>query len=281
MLNEIELKEKLQTLALTDFKPADDTDVNELIPDMMQYIGSIDYVLRDELIYPALSKWILEYMLLSPETLRGMALNAISDDYILYKIGEVGTDSVFRRSFSMLLLPLILIHNRSQQFLSKEDIIRIKECLMRYEKEEKDHRGYVDGKGWAHSAAHYPDALDDLARCSEMDGSDLREILYTVSSLLCRQDFVYCWGEDDRCATVILAILGRHLLSDEELDQWIYSMADTAMAVNVHPQKLILRSNVNNFLQSLYFRIQWEFPDHAILYPIERALYRISLYTKK
>jgi hypothetical protein len=139
----------------------------------------------------------------------------------------------------------------------------------------------VEGKGWAHSAAHYSDALDDLARCSEMGASDLREILYTLTSLLCRQDEVYCWGEDDRFATVILAILGRRLLSQEELEEWIHRLAETSLAVTVHPQKMILRSNIRNFLQSVYFRVLWEFPGHAILPVIERVLYRISPYTKK
>jgi hypothetical protein len=281
MLNELELKEKLQAFARTDFKPAENVDITVLLSDMLQFIGSTDSVLRDDLIYSAFANWILEYRLISPEMLSDLTMKVITNDHIFYRIGEVGTDSVFRRSFSMLLLPLILIYHRSQPFLSKEEIYRIKDALLRYEKEEKDRRGFVDVKGWAHSAAHYADALDDLARCSEMGTSDLREILHTLTSLLCRQDETYCWGEDDRFATVILAILGSQLLSHEELEEWIHNLAETSLAVTVHPQKMILRSNIKNFLQSLYFRVQWEFPDHAILPHIERALYRISPYTKK
>lgn len=281
MLNELELKEKLQAFARMDFKLEENADVSLLLPDMLQYIGSTDSVLRDDLIYSALASWILEYRLINPEILRDLAMQVITDDHIFYRIGEVGTDSVFRRSFSMLLLPLILIYHRSQPFLSKEEIYRIKDALLRYEKEEKDHRGFVEVKGWAHSAAHYADALDDLARCGEMDASDLREILLTVASMLSRQDWAYCWGEDDRFATVILAVLGRQLLSNEELEEWIRNLSESALAVTVHPQKMILRSNIKNFLQSLYFRVQWEFPAHAILPTVERALYRISPYTRK
>ena len=35
-------------------------------------------------------------------------LQAISPDYLFYKIGEKGTDSVFKRAFSVLIPPLIL-----------------------------------------------------------------------------------------------------------------------------------------------------------------------------
>ncbi len=282
MLNETELKAALHELAGEDFKLAKDTQLAELIPAMLQYIGTTDSVLRDDLIYSAFNLWILKYKVVDPETLHGIALKAISNSHIYYKIGEIDSDSVFRRTFSMLLLPLVLIFHRSQPLLSRDEIMQIKTALLRYTREEKDLRGYVDtARGWAHSVAHCADALDDLARCNEMEGSDLREILQTLTAMLCRQDGVYNWGEEERLATVILAVLDRQLLPEDELDAWIQGLADAVLAVNVHPQKMILRSNIKNFLQSLYFRVRWEFGSRSILDSIDRALYRISPYTEK
>jgi len=51
MLNELELKEKLLAFARMDFIPEENADVSLLLPDMLQYIGTTDSVLRDDLIY--------------------------------------------------------------------------------------------------------------------------------------------------------------------------------------------------------------------------------------
>lgn len=282
MLKEEELKSQLQSIALNDFKPAEGMDIETLIPDMLFYIGSPDSDLRDELIYSAFGNWILEHELVSPDTLRKIAATVITEQHIFYRIGETGTDSVFRRSFSMLLLPLILIYHRSHPILSCDEIFQIKDNLILYQDQERDFRGYVDGKGWAHAPAHYADALDDLTRCEEISRlPDLRKILAVVSNLVCHTDAAFCWGEDDRFATVVIAILGRQLFPGEELDTWVQSLADAALSENEHPKKMILRVNIQNFLRALSFRVRWEFPDCSLLPTIDHALFRISPYTKK
>ena len=117
---------------------------------------------------------------------------------MLYNIGEKNTDSVFRRSFSILLLPLILITHRSQPFLTAPEIQQIKEKLLYFLGNEKDLRGFVSEKGWAHSIAHAADALDDLAQCSELSKINLAEILEAIRNVICVKDTGYIHGEDER-----------------------------------------------------------------------------------
>jgi hypothetical protein len=50
---------------------------------------------------------------------------------------------------------------------------------------EKEHRGFVSEKSWAHFIAHAADPLDDLAQCSELDESDLAEILEAIRNVIC------------------------------------------------------------------------------------------------
>ncbi len=281
MLNEIELKEKLTASATNLYRPLPEDDLQDLITAMLQYIGSTDSILRDDLIYSNFNQWILKHRLLTSNQLRDLAHKAISDEHIFYQIGEIEGDSVFRRSFSMLLLPLILISHRGDPYLSLSEMDQIKKSLLHYGREEKDLRGFVHGKGWAHAVAHYADALDDLAQAVELNATDLREILSVISFLVCRHDQAYGCGEEERLSTPVLAVLRRELLSNTELADWIQVFFNKTQSITEYPDKLILRSNVKDFLQSLYFRIKWDIPEHAILPAIDLTLQEINPYVMK
>ncbi len=118
MQNEIELKEKLQGLAQNKFRLSENDDLSELIPQMLYHIGSIDDYLRDELIYSAFGTWILRYNAIDFQQLRKILPIALDEQHMFCKLGEQDTDSVFTRSFSVLLLPLLLITHRAHPFLS-------------------------------------------------------------------------------------------------------------------------------------------------------------------
>ena len=96
--------------------------------------------------------------------------------------------------------------------------------------------------------------------------------------MICRQSEPYGCGEDERMTTAVLAIIRRELLSGTELAQWIQGFTDTVLAVKKHPERFILRSNVKHFLHSLYFRLRWEAPEHALLNTIEQVLMSINPY---
>lgn len=136
----------------------------KLFPILLNHIGSTDSYLRDELIYSAFGTWTLRYNVIDQEQLRSLLPIILNERHMLYNIGEKNTDSVFRRSFSILLLPLILITHRSQHFLTAPEIRQVKEKLIYFLENEKDLRGFVSEKGWAHSIAHAADALDDIAK---------------------------------------------------------------------------------------------------------------------
>ena len=277
-MNEIELKEKLEIFAQDEFRPPEKNDLLGIIPEMLHHIGTTDSYLRDDLIYTTFGTWILEYNAIGQEQLHDLLHTIIGDQHIFYKIGEQNTDTVFRRSFSILLLPLLLIAHRSQPFLTPEEVKQVKEKLISYLRNEKDRRGFVEEKGWAHTIAHAADAIDDLAQCTELAESDLREILEVVHTVIGVQDTGYIHGEDERIATAVIAIINRSLLSDAELEQWIRSFSETVLAIQSMPEKLVIRTNVKSFLQSLYFRLQWEQMADQFSIPIVQTLREISLF---
>lgn len=280
MLNEIQLKEKLQVFAENEFRVSEQEDLSKIIPAMLYHIGSIDSFLRDDLIYSAFGTWILRHNAINQDQLRQLLPIILDEQHMLYNLGEQNTDSVFRRSFSVLLLPLLLIAHRSRPFLSVPEIHQIKEKLLYYLANEKDRRGFVSEKGWAHAIAHAADALDDLAQCSELNKSDLAEILEAICNVICIQDTVYIHGEDERIVTAVIASIKRELLSEKEIVEWIQSFADPPLSVKSMPERHIIRSNVKNFLQSLYFRLQWERGLNNLDAPIGHTLQRINPFAK-
>jgi hypothetical protein len=103
--------------------------------------------------------------------------------------------------------------------------------------------------------AHSADALDDLARCAEMTAADLAELLDAVYSVICVEDETYTCLEEERVSTAVIAVLKTQKLPDAEVERWIIGFGERALNVTAMPAKLILRANVKDFLQSLYFRV--------------------------
>jgi hypothetical protein len=280
MLNETQLKEKLQALAGKNFQLSAKDDLSEMIPAMLKYIGSTDSLLRDDLIYSAFATWIVNDDVVGREQLRAILPVALDESHLLYKLGEQNTDSVFTRTFSVLLLPLLLIAHRAHPFLSPAEISQTKETLLYYLRNEKDRRGFVKEGGWAHAIAHSADALDDLAQCSEMGKADLTQMLEVIREVVCVKEAGYMHLEEERLVTAVLAILRRQLLSDAELTQWMEGFAERTLPVRAAPDRHIILSNVKNFLQSLYFRSQWEQAPNQVTVSIDQTLQKINPFKK-
>ena len=280
MLNETQLKDKLQILSQNEFRLSTEDDLSELIPAMLRHIGSTDSVLRDDLIYFAFQRWIVDYNVVGPEQLCSMLPIALDEQHLLYRLGEQDSDSVFTRAFSVLLLPLLLIAHRRQPFLSVSDLQYLKKTLLYYLEKEKDRRGFVKDKGWAHATAHAADALEDLAQCSEIGKSDLAEILEVIYNMVCVAESGYSHLEDERIVTAVITILRRQLLSTVEVTQWIEGFAGHVLPATAASERWVIRSNVKNFLQSLYFRLQWEQLPDRFETAIDQTLQEINPYKK-
>jgi hypothetical protein len=280
LITESQLKVRLTQLANSQFTLEDRAELDALIPVMLDHIGSPDPVLRDDLIYPAFCAWIVDHKALQPAVLRGILATVLGREHLFYCIGEVATDSVFKRTFSMLLIPLILIVHRKQAFLTSEEILSIKSAVIIYLGEERDRRGFVPGKGWAHAIAHAADALDDLARCSELTAADLLEILQAVHRVICIPDEVYIHGEEERLVTAVVAGVQRGLVPDDELIRWITAFIPPALAQEQHPGRILIRSNIKNFLQSLYFRLTWLKACEQLTAVIHTAIRRVNIYAQ-
>ena len=256
MLNESQLKEKLQEFSKDKFSPPDEKTISELIPTMLTHIGSTDPVLRDDLIYSAFAIWIFRHNALPADQLRNIFHTAVDEKHLLFNIGERETDSVFTRAFSALLLPLLLDAHRKNPYLSPAELQEAKEKLIHLFINEQDLQGYVDEKGWAHAIAHAADAFDDLVLCTEMGKADLMDILEAIRSTACKKDYGYSHLEDERMVTPVIAIINREIMDEDEIVKWVQGFEEIVSDVTSMPEKQVVQGNAKNFLQSLYFRLR-------------------------
>lgn len=245
------LKQQLLAIQSNEYEAPPNT--YELVLEMTAHIGSPDPELRDELIYSTFSKWILNGVL-SADEMKKLLHIILDDQHLFYGIGETDTDSVFTRAFSVLVIPLILIAHKNRPFLQKQDVHQLNETVVEYVELEKDLRGYVDAKGWAHAVAHAADALDDLAQCQELGKSDLQRILDAIRAKVTVTQTTYIHSEDERMVTAVMSVLDRNVLTNEEIDLWIKSFSDL-LVTNSYLDAYAQKINVKHFFRSLYFRL--------------------------
>lgn len=270
------LKEKLKEIEKDNFRVPGNADAFGLAMSMTEYIGDLDAELRDELVYSTFSKWIIGGVFTADQLKTLLAL-CLDKSHMFYRIGGQGEDSVFTRSFSALITGSIIYYHRQHNFLTSDELKTAKDKLVRYMLEEKDVRGYVEGKGWAHSAAHTADVLDELALCEPLESVELLEILQAVKSKVCISCYAYVNEEDERMATPVVNIIKRNVLDKAAIINWVNSFQDIRKT-RVYPEYHNLIMNTKNFLRSVYFRLLYEKDHEVICEALKETLFRIKSF---
>jgi hypothetical protein len=252
-MNREELKEKLKAINCDESKVPEGLNAFETALSMLEYLGDIDSELRDDLIYSVLSKWIIGKVF-SKEQLRQILEIILDDKHLFYRIGERDTNSVFMRAFSALIIATIIYAHREERFLNNEELTGVKNKVIRYMNEEIDVRGYIAEGGWAHTAAHSADVLDELALCEELGSVEMLEILMTIKNKVCIDYHSYICYEDERLAYATNSLISRDLLSEEEISEWVRSFLEYKEKTAI-PNHFYLITNIRNYLNSLYYRL--------------------------
>lgn len=243
---------------------------------LLENFHSTDVRLRDELSYSLLARLLTKYHVLSVEDRSTLLKVALDDRHLFYRIGESGTDSVLMRGFSILVIPLILNPDIEDPQLEEglvHDTIR---SVVSYAREERDRRGYIDGKGWAHTIAHTADALDSCAQHPLSTDTERLEVLHCVADLATLPDPIY-FQEDDRLAFTASRILEKGWLTTDALDDWLNRFTNPEGPV---PDSVIRLTNLEHFLRSLYFLLKWKQVDGALTQKVDERLQALSWYVQ-
>ncbi len=247
-------KQFLRTIAENNYELPTGIDGYDFAKALLANLGSPDGELRDELSYMILASGIIDKGLLTPEHMAELLTTVLDANHLFYRVGEVGTDSIFMRGFSNLIVAAILYTEARNPVLSEQDVQGVKSALSLYADAEKDWRGYVEGKGWAHAMAHLADALDECAQNQFMMPQDRQDILQMVRRLAQLPEPLY-HEEDMRLATVAQHIIIGRQVDDTFLDSWL---AACFVQRGSDVTAWMSASNVKNFLRSLYFLLIWD-----------------------
>jgi hypothetical protein len=239
-----------QAIAKNDFQVPAGESLPELAGELSGMLGSADPELRDEIAYTILAYWIYEKRLLSPAELQPLTREWAGN--LSRDVGSMGSDSVLRRSFSALMLSVVVARDNAAPFMEEKEFRNILEQALEYFDAEKDLRGYDPEVGWMHSAAHTADLLKFLGRSRYLTRGDQAAILGAVGRKLRSANVVFTFGEDERMARAVLSIIARGDFDSGGFQKWLTSCKPVP-PTSARPTASELRSqqNLKNMLAKL------------------------------
>ncbi|MFJ8458266.1 MULTISPECIES: DUF2785 domain-containing protein [Lysinibacillus] len=228
-----------------------------LLQEMLTHIGSPDAELRDQLIYRTFID-LLSDNLLSTQQLQNLFDTTTSDDFLYRNIGEEMTDSVFTRSFSALLVANLLAKDAELLILNDDRLQIFFQKIGRYLLLEKDTRGHVQDKGWAHSIAHGADLAAMTIKHPKFDLQHAPSILHALK-LVSWKGTVFVNDEEERLVNIVEALLTCDY-SEEALIEFIEQVFDKfeihLMTQGYNESFFSGRTCTLNLMKTLYFALK-------------------------
>ena len=255
LLEENELREAL-TYYQEEGKLQNHIHMHSLLKSMLTHIGSTDSVLRDQFIYSSFCQLSLNNQI-EHDLYIELAEHCVSNAFLFYGIGEYETDTVFTRSFTMLLLALILYKDNKEDILPQSMVVKIKKNMILYINAERDIRGYVPNKGWAHSMAHAADVFDELAKSKKISQESAIDLLKSLWAKIYVYQGVYVHDEDERIITAIIQLIQKGLIV--EVAELIRSMPSKLKELKEQLEEekyWYLYANCKGFMKSFHYAIK-------------------------
>ncbi len=247
------LTKKLEIIKQNGYQLEAPHDLMAITHEILDQLGSTDSYLRDELGYSTLSHWIYREDRYSAEQLREIMNRVLSDEMWFDQIGRSNDDSVFLRSFTSLVVALLLARDNKNPFLSEQEFRQIMERMIDYCQQERDLRGFVAQGGWAHAAAHVADAVDECVKHRDSTAEDCAKLWTGLSSLIRNAQEVYQAEEDERINNALIAMVETGKASVATVCSWLeaesWQRAD-------YMESFIVRINWKHLVRSFYFGLQ-------------------------
>jgi len=250
-------KDFWDSIARNDYKIPGGHTLQELTKILFGYLPSTDPELRDEIAYSVYASW-LEREMYTKEEVSTHVKELLTS--LEKGIGETESDSVFLRAFAVLFLAEIVHNDNKTPLLEKDQVQSILAKGLWYLNAEKDPRGHVPAKGWAHALAHTADLMLELGKSRFIDEDQLEMILQAISDkLIHSMNWVYIHGEDDRLACAVSEVIRRGLIPLEKMDFWAKSFLHPDgkdwKGASVDEERNRAFQNSRNLLRSIYLEL--------------------------
>jgi hypothetical protein len=262
--------------------PATGLSADTLGPALVSCLGSPDPEMRDGLAYELLTSWMRSGAL-SDSALRATTRTLIEG--LGSGLGQAGKETVFRRTFSALVLSEVVRRDNLQPFLAPEEAAQVLAAAVRYLEEERDLRGLSDKLGWMHGVAHGADLLWRLAMSPRLEQAGLERILQAVASKVAPSEHAYIHNESDRLARVVGAVMRRGLVPSDTFARWLTEVATPKGMASWEEafrreKGMAQLHNTKQFLRALHSQWTLEKADPArgqLIPPLVSELQKVSL----
>ncbi len=243
-------REFWRTVIQHDAVPPAGTSIEALSHELSDMLASPDPEWRDDTAYTLLASWIYRKRLIEPDTLRALMAEWTSN--LTVGINDPPpSDSVFRRSFSALMLSVVVARDNEAPFLDAHEFRQLLTAALVYLRAEPDQRGYDPVKGWIHSAAHTADLLKFLGRSRYLEPADQIAILDGIDARLRSAHIVFTHGEDERLARAILSLVNRSDADRQGFRAWLDRVRATRIGEPPAVDQLTASQNIKNLLAKL------------------------------
>jgi hypothetical protein len=228
-----------------EMKVPTDRPLADLTAELTTMLGSTDPVERDEFAYPILATWISEGVY--DDLLAGLGDGMTAG--LVQGLGEAGTDSVFRRSFSALVLAECVERDNARSLLPPTKLLDWGDRVTGWLVRERDVRGFVPGHG--------ADVVGRLAASNHFGLTELTVLLDVIADrVLLETPTPLSSGEPDRLALATMSVLRRRLVPLRIIEPWLARI--TAAATNKGGPELDpfrTTANPEAFLRALHIQV--------------------------
>jgi hypothetical protein len=239
----------------TGFEVPSDRPLDDLTAELTTMLGSTRPEVRDGTAFPALATWIDRGVY--DDLLMGLGDGMVAG--LAVGLGETDTDTVFRRSFSALILAACLERDNEQHLLPGAKVMEWGDRVATWFLREQDTRGFVPDKGWAHAVAHGADTIGALAESPHLAGPEHALLLDILAERLLQQpvDQPLVAGEPDRIAAAAMQVLRRNTLGTDVLEPWVHRIgaAGNPFGGPVDHDPFAPTANAQAFLRALFVQL--------------------------
>lgn len=239
----------------TGFELPTDRPLDDLTAELTTMLGSTRPEVRDGTAFPALATWIERGVY--DDLLAGLGDGMAAG--LAVGLGETDTDTVFRRSFSALILATCVERDNVQHLLPGGKILEWGDRAATWFLAEQDTRGFVTDKGWAHAIAHGADTIGALGESPHLAGAEHSVLLDVLAERLLVQpvEDPLVAGEPDRIAAAAMQILRRNTLGTEVLEPWVHRIgaAGNPFGGPVDHDPFAPTSAAQAFLRALFIQL--------------------------
>lgn len=236
----------------SDLAVPTDKPLNELTAELVAMLGSASAGERVDVAYHVLANWVAQGIYDDLLVSFGDALCS----GLRVGLGSTCDDSVFRRTFSALVLTECVRRDNVAAVLPVDTVLSWADRAFSWLVRERDLRSHVGGGGRGSSVACGADLLAVLAQSRHLQGMHLGVVLDVIGErVTAAASPTFVDGEDDRFALAALMVIHRNRIESAQLEAWVDTLATALDRPADHPDDAPWPSesarNTSHFLRAL------------------------------